>query len=457
MTDIEKARQLFRNAGLAFPTIPEELSEQLKEHGRWLFSTRPLDMSPYNLQHYLEEVEVSQVKDYAVLSHSGHGVNSYAIQYYLVNGSLRMFLHLGWGGVYSDRREDEATIRDCFSMADHIVRAAQGMGRFQAGERLTIVGSDFYGSYWIPPGESRRGEIEGRKGPLKVLAEVFDWLTRYRRGKSDTTRRSTMNVTAKAKGALHGSFSGVADDKGYTLSPQENLLPDIDWKPIEIELRNGDGDELRMKFNAVHSSAALAVNCFGPFKSRPERLLLLRKRGWKLVEFEMRLPIFGPVGAPNVDVWIDRGQEAVAVESKLLEYLTPKKPKFSDAFERLAPECDPIWWNVYEQSKGGEEQHLDRAQLIKHYFGLNKFRQKNPEGLRLTLLYIFWEPLDWEKVPECVQHRKEVKDFAHSLSNSQIRFEWKSYNELWEEWQAVPELEAHAQELKKRYQVRLQT
>ncbi len=63
MTDIEKARQLFRDAGLAFPTIPEELAEQLKEHGRWLFSTRPLGLSPYNLQHYLEEVEVSQVKD----------------------------------------------------------------------------------------------------------------------------------------------------------------------------------------------------------------------------------------------------------------------------------------------------------------------------------------------------------------------------------------------------------
>ena len=30
MTDIEKARQLFRDAGLAFPTIPGELVEQLK-------------------------------------------------------------------------------------------------------------------------------------------------------------------------------------------------------------------------------------------------------------------------------------------------------------------------------------------------------------------------------------------------------------------------------------------
>jgi hypothetical protein len=30
MTDIEKARRLFRDAGLAFPTIPEKLAAQLK-------------------------------------------------------------------------------------------------------------------------------------------------------------------------------------------------------------------------------------------------------------------------------------------------------------------------------------------------------------------------------------------------------------------------------------------
>jgi len=76
MNEIEKARQLFREAGLAFPTIPEELAVQLKERHRWLFSTRPIDVSPYNLFHDVDEVEGTQVNDYAVVSHSGHGVNS---------------------------------------------------------------------------------------------------------------------------------------------------------------------------------------------------------------------------------------------------------------------------------------------------------------------------------------------------------------------------------------------
>jgi hypothetical protein len=183
MTDIEKARQLFHDAGLAFPTIPEELAAQLKEQGHWLFATRPLEMSPYNLEHYLEEAEESQVKDYAVLSHSGHGVNSYAIQYFLVQGSLRMFLQLGWGGVYMDADESAATIHFCFSMADQVVSAAQSAGRFQAGEGLTIVGSDFYGSYWLPSGKVRRRKGADRKDPLEVLTEALGWLTSDRRGK----------------------------------------------------------------------------------------------------------------------------------------------------------------------------------------------------------------------------------------------------------------------------------
>src|SRR5262249_36848977 len=42
MTGIEKARGLFQQAGLAFPTIPDRLAAKLKERGDWLFSTRDL-------------------------------------------------------------------------------------------------------------------------------------------------------------------------------------------------------------------------------------------------------------------------------------------------------------------------------------------------------------------------------------------------------------------------------
>jgi hypothetical protein len=267
-----------------------------------------------------------------------------------------------------------------------------------------------------------------------------------------------MNTVTKAMQALRDRFGGTTDNKGYTLSPQENLVAGIDWALVEEDLRHGDGDELRMKFKAIHSSAALAVNCFGPFQHQLENFRLLGKQGAKQVGFEHKLPIFGEVGAPNIDVWIEREHDVVAIESKLLEYLTPKKAKFSAAYKRLAPpESDPIWWRVYERAKESGLQYLDQAQLIKHYFGLNELRKKHPEGAVPTLLYIFWEPLDWQDLKECRKHREEVETFANSLSNSQIQFRAMSYNELWDQWKAVPELAKHAEELIARYQVRLQT
>lgn len=174
ITGFEKAKRLFQESGLAFPTIPDKLAAQLKEQGKWLFSTRKINMSPYNLKHYVAEVDKSRVQDYAMLSHSGHGINSYALQYYLVHGSLRMFLHLGWGGAYMDDKAARTNIRNCFSMAAQIIRAAKA-----TEDRLTIVGSDFYGSYWEVSGEICQMKT-GSKGPAEVLAEVLLWLTNPR-------------------------------------------------------------------------------------------------------------------------------------------------------------------------------------------------------------------------------------------------------------------------------------
>ncbi len=182
MTDINKARELFSSAGLAFPTLPDELAVKLKERDQWVFSTRPIRMWPYELDRYVHQSQRGQIRDYALLSHSGHGINSYAIQYYLVHGPLRMFLHLGWGGVYEDHEKEAAKIRACFLKADEVVQAiVQGAAGFHTGEHLTIVGSDFYGSYWIPPGPGgQKIEISRDRpsveSPLAALTEVLDWL-----------------------------------------------------------------------------------------------------------------------------------------------------------------------------------------------------------------------------------------------------------------------------------------
>ncbi len=195
MSDIDKAEQLFREANLSFPIIPETLGEQLKQHGKWLFSTRELPASPYVLHAYVDEGP--QVADYVILAHSGHGANSYAIQYYLVFKGLRLFLHLGWGGIYMDAKAAAPQIVECFSLADQIVLRAPK--RLAANERLMIVVSDFYGSHWLKPDQKLRekGTFNGSpedssaidessdereivdpdmKDPAAVLKEVVLWL-----------------------------------------------------------------------------------------------------------------------------------------------------------------------------------------------------------------------------------------------------------------------------------------
>lgn len=176
MSDIEKARRLFKEAGLAFPDVPEELSSALEERERWVFSSRELEKWTYNLPEFVEEAAAYNVDDYVVLAHSGHGVNSYAIQYYLVYRNLRLFLHLGWGGAYADNERAAEHIAECFSLADKLVTAVQ-QGLIPQGTVPTIVGSDFYGSYWHPDGEGSSDGEWDLVMPAEVLKEALETLT----------------------------------------------------------------------------------------------------------------------------------------------------------------------------------------------------------------------------------------------------------------------------------------
>lgn len=75
-----------------------------------------------------------------------------------------------------DAESTASKIRDCFSLADEIVPAAQTARKLQAGDRLKIVGSDFYESYWSVPGKKGRKEDADSKGPAEVLTQALNWL-----------------------------------------------------------------------------------------------------------------------------------------------------------------------------------------------------------------------------------------------------------------------------------------
>jgi hypothetical protein len=259
----------------------------------------------------------------------------------------------------------------------------------------------------------------------------------------------------QARRALQKNFTGMADSKGYVRVPIENLVAGVQLEDFEADLQRGAGDELRMKFCALHSSAALAVNTFGPFKTRPGELMLLGSGGFTGLKFERPLPTGLKGTPPNLDVWLEREQEVIAIESKLLEYFEPKEAKFKDSYQRTAlPWAEPCWWEALEEAKTAKKRHLDVAQLVKHYCGVSNYlRQKS--AVSATLLYLFWEPLNWMDVVVCRQHRAEVEEFAKRVTGSHVKFAWMAYPQLWEAWSVAPLLAPHAANLKARYGVNL--
>ena len=154
---IEKVRALFDAERLPFPPLSERAAAALREESPHLFSTRPLEVTPYNLEIYsLEIQENPAVPDYAVVGFDGHGINSWAAHCYLVEGPLALLIQLPWGGAYDDPDEARKTITAAFSWAEKLqadMRRAREQGLIPEGWRLLVVASEFARPGWafVPP------------------------------------------------------------------------------------------------------------------------------------------------------------------------------------------------------------------------------------------------------------------------------------------------------------------
>jgi hypothetical protein len=94
---------------------------------------------------------------------------------------------------------------------------------------------------------------------------------------------------------------------------------------------------------------------------------------------------------------------------------------------------------------------LDVAQLIKHALGLaNCFK-----GRATKLLYLFWEPVDWQQFSEFTLHRLEAQRFADAVKGAEIEFAFASYSDLWAQWSksSTSDLQRQADALIERYVV----
>lgn len=258
-----------------------------------------------------------------------------------------------------------------------------------------------------------------------------------------------------ARSAEAASAGKATDLQGYFAAPEDNLLPSVSLDTIRAELEAGAGGELGGKFRAAHSSSALAVNSFEPLR----RWGLPIRLAGELVHvqaFEARMPTgLARAQPPHLDVVASGAEAVVAIESKCLEYLTPKSAAFSDRYETEITDerRDGPYFREMLRLKQNPFAYsvLDAAQLIKHTFGI----ARQTAGRRATLLYLYWQPSNARELPLFPAHWAEIARFADRVAGGEPAFRFFTYAQLWRDWASDPDerLCAHAETLLRRYHI----
>ena len=278
---------------------------------------------------------------------------------------------------------------------------------------------------------------------------------------SNSKRPTKIRAVQALSGAfVHQHPDTSLDPKGYAANFRDTLLPQVSPEDFEADLASGDGNELETKFRAAHSSSGLAVNCFAPFRRRIAELAMPMGAGFEDLRFERKCPTGLRGGrAPNLDVVLSGAGGVVGIESKLTEHLSAHEAEFSPAYEEQIRDSrrDQGYFREMLRLRDNPDHYtwLDAAQLIKHAFGLARTFTERP----VTLLYLFWEPVNPDAGPEFAAHREEIEEFKARMAGSSPAFEAMSYPELWQFWRdkaSTPVwLHEHLDSLQGRYLVRI--
>ncbi|MBC7799700.1 MAG: hypothetical protein H7Z10_03680 [Gemmatimonadaceae bacterium] len=270
---------------------------------------------------------------------------------------------------------------------------------------------------------------------------------------------------ALSRAFMRHSPDSVLDARGYMADPRQNLVEGVSFADIEGDILQGDGSELRgdgrgrpPKFLAAHSSTALAVNVFGPGKTKPQALRLPWGGPFTGLRFERKCPHgVGNGKPPNLDVLLDGPGGVIGIESKCLEAIGDHKAEFRPAYDadvRGARRETP-WFREIARltADAGAYRRLNAAQLLKHALGLAfSFPDRST-----TLAYVFWEPSNAAEHPLFSEHRAELNRFAAAVAGGGPDFVWMSYPDLWTWWDGLQDapdwLGPHVMRLRERCDV----
>jgi hypothetical protein len=123
----------------------------------------------------------------------------------------------------------------------------------------------------------------------------------------------------------------------------------------------------------------------------------------------------------------------VEFDAATFEWMKKKAANLSESYEALKPDDShsPFkqWFDEMLELRAEPDRynHIDAAQLIKHAFGLLRhFKMRNA-----VLVYLYWEPRNRDKWPQCEEHRKEAEALASKVRASCVKLSPISYRELW--------------------------
>jgi hypothetical protein len=216
----------------------------------------------------------------------------------------------------------------------------------------------------------------------------------------------------------------------------------------------------RARLRAPHSAAALTINNFLRWRGAIDQLPLAGWTGFDAVQFEVRCPTGLRGTPPHLDLLALRGEVAVAVIVRCIEYLSRRKTGVAPSYDQLlATTPGLVPWQRQLARLRQEPQpyrHVDPGALIKLALALGRTFPDRPT----ILLYLYWEPLNADRFEEFRRHRAEVTELADAVRDARVTFGPQSFDAMWQEWaaRAVPGwLADHVARLRARYCVSIPT
>ena len=214
----------------------------------------------------------------------------------------------------------------------------------------------------------------------------------------------------------------------------------------------------RSRLRSPQSAAALAINTFLPWQRAPDQLPLAGWTGFDAVQFEVRCPTGLRGTPPHLDLLALRGEVAVAVIVRCIEYLSRRKTGVAASYDQLLATTSGLepWRRQLDRLRQEchHYRHVDPGALIKFALALGRTFPDRPT----ILLYLYWEPLNADRFEEFRRHRAEAVELADAVREARGTFAPQRFELMGLVWAArgAPSwLAHHVDRLRARYCVSL--